>query len=169
MRILNFSLFLVSLVGSASCFAQCAPGIPSAGNPGCIPPTAPGSPYALPDGNVQPATAPQRTIRWSDSWGAIAFDPVDVKAGNAEDQPSKGAAEAVAMDYCKQGGGKKCSIAISYHNQCVSVAQASTGKGKIYYATSAEQEDADRVARQDCGAAECVTVLRKCSLPRPVD
>lgn len=162
------AFMLICLAGASRIAAQCAPGIPSAGNPGCIPPSVAGSPYAISDGSTPSSPTTQNSLRWSDSWGAIAFDPVEVKAGNAEDQPSQKAANEVAMDYCRRGGGKSCQIAISYHNQCVSVAQAPTGKGKIYYATSAEQEDADRVARQDCGA-DCITVLKKCSLPRRIE
>lgn len=100
--------------------------------------------------------------------GAIAYDKVEVKAGNAEDQPSKDVANSTAMDYCRRNGGKECRIAISYYNQCVSVAQPTEGLGNIQFATAAEQSDADRRALQACGSG-CVTVLRKCSLPRQVN
>lgn len=164
---LSNSLFVLTCIAiSGPCFSQCAPGIPSAGNPGCIPPTAPGSPYALPDGTVQPPVPVEQKVRWADSFGAIAYDHVEVKAGNSEDKPSKKAAEDTAMDYCRRNGGKDCQIAVSYHNQCASVAQAPSGGGNVYFATAAEPEDADRYARQDCGPG-CITVLSKCSLPKP--
>lgn len=157
-----FSLFSNSVHG------QCAPGIPSAGNPGCIPPTSPGSPYGQPEATADPTRLQQPSVRWIDSWGAIAYDRAEVKAGNAEDQPSKEAASRVAMDYCQRYGGQQCQVVITYYNQCVSAAQPTEGLGDIRFATAAEQEDADQRALRACGSG-CVTVLRKCSLPKRIN
>lgn len=169
MSISKLLVIAICFLGPISCFAQCAPGIPSAGNPGCIPPTAPGSPYGVPDANA-PADVPlpQQNVQWADSWGAIAYDRVEVKAGNAEDQPSKEVASRVAMDYCQRYGGKQCQVVITYYNQCVSAAQPTEGLGDIRFSTAAEQEDADQRALRACGSG-CVTVLRKCSLPKRIN
>lgn len=49
--------------------AQCAAGIPGAGNPGCIPPSQPTSPYDQPGSENSIALSPAAT--WEDRWGQL--------------------------------------------------------------------------------------------------
>lgn len=163
----TIALFIVICAIDSIC-AQCAPGIPTAGNPGCVPPTAPGSPYALPGENPPGNLPVPQQVRWADSWGAIAYDRDEAKAGNAEDQPSKDAANETAIDYCHKNGGNTCRIVLSYHNQCASAAQRAEGGGMVYFSSAAEQSDADANALRRCGTG-CITVLSKCSLPRRIE
>lgn len=46
-RFLLVLFFVLSLGSVGSALAQCAQGIPPAGNPDCLPPSAPNSPYNL--------------------------------------------------------------------------------------------------------------------------
>lgn len=142
--------------------AQCAPGIPCAGNPMGIPPSDPGSPYNRHDGypppNGQSAPPPQ----WRTSWGAVAMDQKTGSAGEARNQLSKAAASDIAMKQC-QIGGPNCKLMIAYYNQCVAIAQQQEG-GFIIAAARAEEADAVQYAMAECGRhGACTIVYRACS------
>lgn len=156
---LKYLLVGFGLLFAPTVFAQCAPGIPGAGNPGCIPPNAPNSPYN--QGGNAPATAP--APKWQDSWGAVAMDNVTGQAGVAQNETSKSAAEQAALSQCGNSGGSHCEIITSYYNQCVAVAQQQGG-GFLIAATEPTQDKADRHALDKCSSkGSCSIVYKACS------
>lgn len=146
--------------------AQCAPGIPGAGNPGCIPPTQPNSPYS--QGSTDTSTPTQGAGPvpvWRDSWGAIAVDASSGKAGMIENAVSKSVASAEALERCRSEGGKSCSIQLTYFNQCAAIAQERAG-GMTRMSSDASQREAERRAVENCGGERaCEVVFSRCSNP----
>ncbi|WP_411906454.1 DUF4189 domain-containing protein [Rhizobium mayense] len=144
--------------------AQCAAGIPSAGNPGCIPPSAPNSPYNPSDDYPLPS-GPDDTVppEWHDSWGAVTMDEGTGSAGEARNQLSKAAATDMAMQQCRIGG-QHCKVIIAYYNQCVAIAQVKGRTGFFIAASRAYQSDADRYVMSECRShGACEIVYRACS------
>nr|WP_288823992.1 DUF4189 domain-containing protein [uncultured Paraburkholderia sp.] len=151
------------LAGPLPLLAQCAPGIPCAGNPGGIPPSAPNSPYNNHAGDYPTAGNSNASPRWRDSWGAVAMDDDSGAAGVAVNEESKSSANATAMKQCSMNGSAHCKVIISYYNQCVSVAQQHNG-GFIIAAGRAEQADADRYTLSQCAKhGTCEIVYHACS------
>jgi hypothetical protein len=77
------------------------------------------------------------------------------------------------LEECKKVGGKKCTISITYHNQCVALAdptleqlKARGGKSTGYSAKT--DEDAKALALKRCegldGGQECRIIYSACSL-----
>lgn len=141
-------------------WSQCAPGIPSAGNPSCIPPNAPGSPYYQQGGQQ----APQPKVQWADRWGAIAIDSETGNAGTVTAYPSKSAAENAALNDCAKNGAKNCTLRKVYYNQCAAVAW---GTGYNTTASAGSKEDAEANALASCKTAvsDCKIVYSDCSYP----
>ena len=159
---LAFALYLVSLTG----FAQCAPGIPSAGNPGCVPPNQTNSPYYQGSANPpQPALTVQQPIG-EDRWGGVALDAVTGEAGASEGQPSKQRANSGAVSTCEQQGSKDCKVILSYVNQCAAAASPEQGD-YVSTATAAELDDAISRATERCSkrSTTCEIIYKKCSRP----
>ncbi|OZI19856.1 hypothetical protein CAL26_20040 [Bordetella genomosp. 9] len=154
--------FWILLVAPLTVHAQCAPGIPGAGNAGCIPPSAPNSPYNNHAGDYPiPGNAP--APKWRDSWGAVAMDDGTGAAGVAVNEESKSSASKIAMNQCSMNGSPHCRVIISYYNQCVAVAQQDGG-GFIIAAGRAEQADADQYAMSQCAEhGKCAIVYHACS------
>jgi len=146
--------------------AQCAPGIPSAGNPGCIPPNQPNSPYY--QGALDTAPVQGNPVRWADSWGAIAFDTGRGHYGAVKDLDSRREAQDAAIGMCESQGGKECKIAIAYHNQCAAAAQNPAG-GPIGTAGAATRDGARTLALRSCGESECQVIYTECSTARRID
>lgn len=161
-------LLVAILLASASqsLWAQCAPGIPGAGNPGCIPPTQPNSPYS--QGGTNPSLPPASTGPapvWRDSWGAIAVDVNSGKAGMTENAVSKAAASKEALERCSDEGGRNCTIQLTYFNQCAAIAQEREG-GMTRMSSDASQREAERRAVENCGGERvCEVVFSRCSNP----
>ncbi|OZI61896.1 hypothetical protein CAL28_21895 [Bordetella genomosp. 11] len=155
-----FGLWLL-LAAPLMAHAQCAPGIPGAGNPGCIPPSAPNSPYNQGGGASAPSPTPPPV--WRDSWGAIAMDPNTAQSGTVIGLPDKQAATREALDQCRRNGGRACEILVSYYNQCAAVAQR-PGGGPVSVARSADEKKAGDMAVKACGGkSACVVVYSACS------
>ncbi len=160
--LLMLVVMLSASVGSA--LAQCAAGIPSAGNPGCIPPTAPSSPYNLgtdpyPGAGADSAATPV----WRETWGAIALDMTVGRAGMSDTEDSKDAAVAVALARCKNAGGTRCEIRVTYHNQCVALAQE-RGGGEVATATGPSKRRVEARSVDACGGeSKCAVVYSACS------
>ncbi|UPG84675.1 DUF4189 domain-containing protein [Luteibacter aegosomatis] len=153
-------LATLSLGFAGAAFAQCAPGIPSAGNPGCIPPTAPNSPYNQGTGAAPP---PGPEPVWRETWGAVAIDMGVGRAGMSDTEKSKDSAIAVALDRCKSAGGTQCEIKTTYHNQCVALAQEKGG-GDVVTVTGPDQTRAESRSVEKCGGeARCAVVYSACS------
>ncbi|WP_425492572.1 DUF4189 domain-containing protein [Luteibacter aegosomaticola] len=156
-------LVLSALLWGGGASAQCAPGIPSAGNPGCIPPNQTNSPYY----QGQADTPPQPVARWADRWGSIAMDESGA-AGTIEGQPSESAASKEALARCEENGGRQCKTVLSFHNQCAAVAQLPTG-GRIYATGSPTTKKAEEASLARCGQSSCVIVYSECSMPVRID
>lgn len=155
-------LLILSTAGGQA-FAQCAPGIPGAGNPGCIPPNQPNSPYYQ-TGNGAPIKAPPT---WADRWGAVALDTDMGKAGTILDQSNKADAESTALSNCRNDGGQNCRVLISYYNQCAAVAQKSSG-GEVFASSAYPQEQAQKRAMSSCKDSSCHIIYSECSLPEEI-
>ncbi|WP_350223809.1 DUF4189 domain-containing protein [Rhizobium sp. CNPSo 4039] len=152
------------LFSSSDARAQCAAGIPGAGNPGCIPPSARNSPYNPPGGYPLP-NGPDDAVppEWHDSWGAVAMDEATGSAGESRNQLSKAAATDMAMRQCRIGG-PHCKVIIAYYNQCVAIAQVQGRTGFFIAASRAYQSDADQYVMSECSShGACEVVYRACS------
>ncbi|ARP80541.1 hypothetical protein CAL12_06630 [Bordetella genomosp. 8] len=152
--------FLLLLAAPFAAHAQCAPGIPGAGNPGCIPPSAPNSPYNQGDGAPALPQAPPPV--WQDRWGAIAFDEATSSAGVSTNQTSQRHAESMALSNCEKAGGKHCQVNVTYHNQCVAVAQK-PGGGRIGVSRGPSIKKASDVALKNCGSDSCKVAYSNCT------
>lgn len=147
--------------------AQCAPGIPSAGNPGCIPPNQPNSPYYQGQDNAETQAPTELPARWADRWGAISLDDVDSKAGATIGKSSEREASRGALSVCKEHGGSHCEVIITYHNQCAAVAQKDTG-GSAGLASAASIDEAKDLAIQKCSDSSCRVIYSACSYAEQV-
>ena len=151
------------LMGYSNSWAQCAPGVPSAGNPACIPPNQSNSPYYQ-GGQTQ---APPPAVVWADRWGAVAVDQTTGDAGTVENRASKTEAENKALSDCSSTGAQSCKVILTYHNQCAAVAFSNGGSGVARAPTSAQ---AEQLAIESCGkGSACQIVYSKCSLPTRIN
>jgi len=168
-------LILIAAPGLALGEGRCPPGqypVGGQGVGGCAP--IPGS-----GGAGAGSGAPVATGKWETRWGAIAEDSAPRAAGAplatgvSESRKSKREANAVALEECNKVGGKKCTISITYHNQCVALAdptleqlKARGGKSTGYSAKTAE--DAKALAMNECegldGGQQCRIIYSACSL-----
>lgn len=137
---------------------QCPMGIPSQGNPACIPPDI----FFNTPGNAQPPELPGP--QWQTRWGAIAAGGGGF--GASVNMPSKRKAVKQAIQSCKDsGGGGKCTLMISYYNQCSAVAwgdgsySASARAGRVELA---QQLAMDACAEQ---TTNCKVFYSQCSYP----
>ncbi|WP_448098339.1 DUF4189 domain-containing protein [Luteibacter yeojuensis] len=157
--------FFLSGLHATLAFSQCAPGIPSAGNQGCIPQDQSNSPYYR---DRTPASSAEPDAVWEDRWGAVVLDSDNGRAGTIEDQPSKSAAIATAMDLCAHNGGTRCELQFTFYNQCAAIAQG-IGGGKLKWSMSPDKIDADTRALQRCGGKDaCQIVYSQCSMPKRI-
>ena len=153
-------LFAAMMALSSTAYAQCASGIPSAGNPGCIPPDQYNSPYSQ---SAAPASAP--VAKWADRWGSIALDDKTGKLGTVSQSAAKEKAESQALDRCADNGGLSCQIALTYTNQCVAVAQVPTG-GPVHMLSGAYLPETETAVLKKCerdGNGKCQIAYSKCS------
>lgn len=166
-RTLCRNLLLLGLcISGSDAIAQCAPGVPSAGNPGCIPPNQPNSPYY--QNSAEPPAPQQVPVHWADSWGAIAFDTAHGHYGAVKDLNSRRDARNAAIEMCESQGGTDCKIALDYHNQCAAAAQNPSG-GPIGTAGGPNRESARALALKSCGQNECEVIYTECSIARRID
>lgn len=101
----RMAFLTAAMLLSSAVYAQCAPGIPSAGNPGCIPPDQYNSPYSQ---SAAPAQVPP--VKWADRWGSVAVDEKTGKFGTVSQSAAKAKAESQALDRCASAGGTSCQI-----------------------------------------------------------
>ncbi|HBZ47047.1 MAG TPA: hypothetical protein DEO93_07210 [Stenotrophomonas sp.] len=154
---------------------RCPPGqypVGGQGAGGCAP--IPGS-----GGGSSESGSPVPTGKWEDRWGAIAEESsprapgVPLATGVSESRKTKREANAVALEECKKVGGKKCTVTMTYFNQCVALAdptidqlKARGGKSIGYRAKT--DEDAKALALKECegldGGQQCRIIYSACSL-----
>jgi Domain of unknown function (DUF4189) len=154
-------LLLLGCLYTSSSWAQCAPGIPEAGNPDCIPPDQKDSPYYQGNAPAHPSAA------YADRWGAVAIDSDTGQAGTSVGKQSKSEAVDTAMADCKVHGSPNCRLRIAYYDQCVAVAW---GKGFNSVSSAGTIEVAAADSMKSCSARvdECKVVYKDCSLPERV-
>lgn len=146
------ALLILLACASSIAYAQCAPGIPSGGNPSCVPPDV----YYGNQGG-SPA-APEPRIRWKKRWGATAYDDETGMFAGARNATSKRKAQAAAVELCiKNGGGAGCKPWASYYNQCIVVTKSSTG-----FMTSVSAPSINAAA--DKALSECRSQSQGCAV-----
>jgi hypothetical protein len=155
-----YTLIILLLFAAASAHAQCAPGIPSAGNPGCIPPNQPNSPYYQGPADSS-TTRPEAAPIYADRWGAFALDADTGSAGFSTDATSKTRATNAALADCSADGSKNCKVLTSYYNQCASIAQDPNG-GSVFAATSPSLNEAKATSLKNCGSTSCKVFYSAC-------
>ncbi len=121
-------------------------------------------------------SAPSPTGKWETRWGAVAEDTAPVMAGGtlatgvSVSQKSKRAANELALSRCAGMGGQKCKVRLSYHNQCVAMADPVGERvpGAISTANTGETEQiAKSSALQRCqavGGQRCEVFYSACSM-----
>lgn len=151
------------LICTPSVWAQCAPGIPGAGNPGCIPPTAPGSPYGQPS-DAGPVAMPPAPAVWEERWGAVAMDFTADASGSVSNSPTEDRANRSALDDCANQGGSRCKVILTYHNQCAAITQSASGTYSS--ATAANKGEAESRVLAKCGDQRtCRILYSQCAVP----
>ena len=135
-KIIFFGLLLPG--ANFSAFAQgCPYGMPTAGNPGCIPPD---------QLNQSPQPPPEvRSPLWAKTWGAIAIDETVTGGGlgTVIGKKTKRDAQKAALQQCRAtGGGEKCTVFLTYRNQCAVIV---SGQMKTETASAESIEKATRV------------------------
>lgn len=160
-------LMLAWCIYVPNAWSQCAPGVPSAGNPGCIPQDRPESPYFQGNPDQLNGQAQQPQAIWADRWGAIAIDSNTGHAGTVTGFSTKKSATDAAMRDCAAGGPNNCTVRLFYHNQCAAVAWGNGYSGIAGAPTESEaQSNAMKYCRQ--GAADCKVAYNACSLPERI-
>lgn len=174
-RLLFVLVSLVLLPVTAFAEGRCPPGqypVGGQGAGGCAP--IPGS-----GGGSSESSSPVPTGKWEDRWGAIAEESsprapgVPLATGVSESRKTKREANAVALEECKKVGGTKCTVTMTYFNQCVALADptmdqliARGGKSIGYRAKT--DEDAKALALKECegldGGQQCRIIYSACSL-----
>jgi hypothetical protein len=95
-------------------------------------------------------------------WGAFAVDTADkskapyygVGGGDTEKEASE-----YAMKFCKEAGGKECTLAVSYE-QCGAL--SSNGKS-LWWGKAPTQKEAEAQALQGCNGSDCKIVSSDCN------
>ncbi|MGO1003874.1 DUF4189 domain-containing protein [Lysobacter sp. CA196] len=111
-----------------------------------------------------PTVAPV-SPRWKSRWGAVASDSAGIY-GISENEANEKKARKSALAKCKQEGGESCSIAMTYVNQCLSIATSDV-KSNVARApdiNAAEQDSLMGCNRRSSGKA-CAIFYSGCSLP----
>lgn len=158
----NAVLILASVFISNMALAEgrCPPGQYPIGDsraPGCAP---------IPESGGADS-GPTATGRWIKTWGAIALSP-DGASGAATGRRSRAEASKAAASICASSGGKACSVAFTFKNQCAAAAVPGSGKGGTSFGSSANEVTSKELALQECragGGLECRTVYSACSDP----
>lgn len=104
---------------------------------------------------------------WARRWGALALDVTSAggsKLGRAEAYSSKRKAEKAAIADCGSRGGRNCSIAHAYYDQCVAVAW---GDARPAIVSAENTQVASRLALEKCNGsdAHCDMYYMGCSYP----
>ena len=163
---LQFIATAFSCLATSLAYTQCAPGVPSAGNPGCVPTDRPESPYFHGNPDQLSARPSGPSVIWEDRWGAIALDSSSGSLGIASQRKSKPEAKSEAIDDCKREGGNDCKLVGIYHNQCAAVVY---GKQRMGYGSAATVPEAITEAIKGCGLGDnCKPIYSNCSLPERI-
>lgn len=106
----------------------------------------------------------------------MAEDSAEVASGGqlatgaAVSQKSKGGANALAISVCKEMGGRKCKVIVTYHNQCVAMADPVGDRMPDAISTTTTAETAELAKRmsldrcQGIKGQKCEVFYSGCSL-----
>ncbi|WP_454688522.1 DUF4189 domain-containing protein [Achromobacter aloeverae] len=140
---------LLCLACFSSAWAQCAPGIPCAGNPAGIPPDRPNSPYYNgqgDNGGYQQPAPPARAA----TWAAFAADAKG-RLSWAYEQRSEAEASRAAVASCRKADGQDCQVMETFSEACGALAV--DNQNKVYSGFAAYPRDAGRYAVEKCDKA----------------
>lgn len=165
MKSIAISAALVACLYAPLAWSQCAPGVPSAGNPACIPPNQANSPYYQGDTAVPQQPNPQPQAVWADRWGAIVIDKMGKGQGTVTGYSNKSAAIDAAMKECISHGAPNCELMLTYHNQCAAVAW---NPHNLATAGAPTESLAKSDAIKRCGETSCQIVYSACSMAERV-
>lgn len=115
--------------------------------------------YPMPNGG---ATQPAQPV-WSTRWGAFATDATTASLGVATDMQSKRKAKAAAIEACESNGGKKCTVDLTFNNQCAAMV---IGEKKMVFKGAPTEEMAVSLAMEDCKSmnSSCKLYQTACSM-----
>jgi hypothetical protein len=101
---------------------------------------------------------------WATRWGAIASDGSAGAFGAAEGMRSKRRAKNAAMASCKETGGQRCKVDLTYSNQC---AVTVVGRKTHLSQGAATVEEATDIGLRRCREVDddCRVYYSACSLP----
>ena len=85
--------------------------------------------------------------RWEKRWGTIATDPGAPSLGFSTGFASKRSAEKAALLDCRAKGGTKCTVELSYSNQCAALV---VGEKRVSAAHGPTVDDAVSLGTQTC-------------------
>lgn len=104
---------------------------------------------------------------WATRWGAIATDGPAGAFGAVEGMSSERKARKAALTSCKETGGQKCKVDMTYSNQC---AVTVVGKKTHLSQGAATVEDATDIGLRRCREVDddCRVYYAACSLPELV-
>lgn len=163
--LLGSALFFISTYASAQCGGMVNV------NGVCIPPDQASSPlhgqytYGQP-GQTSPVTPSPIVMqqKWADRWGAIATDEIKPIMGASTGKKNKKLAQADALAKCREQGGKKCSLLLTYHNQCA--AMLAKERGGVVAAGSPTIDGAVDYGMQICkkDGVNCRVYYTNCSM-----
>lgn len=111
-----------------------------------------------------PVDAPARP-RWQSRWGAVADDSRGIYGLSANEKSERQARKSALVN-CKERGGLGCAIAMTYMNQCLSIATSDI-KSKAARAPDIGAAEQDSLAgcKESSGGKECSIYYSGCSLP----
>jgi hypothetical protein len=142
---------------------QCGYGVQDGGQ--CVPADqVPGYQDSLQDNQARPTQQPRAV--WADRWGAIASDKDTASIGVSENQTSKAAAKAEALQRCaSQSNSQHCEVELAYYNQCAALAWGTkfSDIGHAQTQAQAQNEALSGCAKE--GVSNCKIVYSACSLP----
>lgn len=107
---------------------------------------------------------------WATRWGAIVVDMAMGGTGVSavSGMKTEGQASKSAMHACKKKNGTRCTVKITYHDQCAAVI---TGDTVFSTASAASVEEVARIAIDWCngqGGTNCRLYFSDCSYPERI-
>lgn len=161
--VITLSALLIAPISVALAEGGCPAGQYPHNTPGlntCIP---------IPAASQRLPTGP----KWKATWGAIAMDDDSGATGVTVGSKSERAAYKEALDRCRKKGATHCKVALTYTNQCASVARTTTvsrtGQWQVALSSGADEAASGQAAMKDCRAkangGACELVYTDCSAP----
>lgn len=178
MRGVRLSIMAVAMAALASIIAPTWSGNSAVAAQDCPPGTQwAARPYQVTGPNGQPvmqqnfgcyAPPPPPPPPFRKYFGAVAFDEQGQKWYLTNLQLSESDAKSGVVGYCREKGGARCKLMLSYTNQCAAVARAGgvPGQDSVNTGSSLKEAEANaiRVCGSDWGAGQCRIHKSGCSL-----